>query len=232
MSSTSFGTCPNSTKTHLRTKGAIFDTDEKFSILHPSVRGALLTKESDSSFAEAHTGFNSEPTQREDEGEDQENEVEDERDCEECKVESRREGTHTGAWHMDGMTRTNTLIQCRVTSLNMRANTRNMWRVRLFCSKKVLVKEDDLGEPTSFLDHVYLGWTQRQCEISKDIVVNYRTLFESRISTGGSEQLPYSENFRISSWSYYKESHDKESSCEEMCGAVLWVGKQDDSTTI
>ena len=32
---------------------------------------------------------------------------------------------------------------------------------------KVLNKEVDLGEPTSFLDHVYLGCTQRQCEISK-----------------------------------------------------------------
>ena len=30
---------------------------------------------------------------------------------------------------------------------------------------KVLNKELDLGEPTSFLDHVYLGCTQRQCEI-------------------------------------------------------------------
>ena len=37
---------------------------------------------------------------------------------------------------------------------------------------KVLNKEVDLGEPTSFLDHVYLGCTQRQCEISKDIVDN------------------------------------------------------------
>ena len=32
---------------------------------------------------------------------------------------------------------------------------------------KVLVKEVELGEPTSFLDHVFLGCTQRQCEISK-----------------------------------------------------------------
>ena len=39
---------------------------------------------------------------------------------------------------------------------------------------KVFNKEVDLGEPTSFLDHVYLGCTQRQCEISKDIVDNYR----------------------------------------------------------
>ena len=64
---------------------------------------------------------------------------------------------------------------------------------------KVLSKEIDLGEPTSFLDHVYLGCTQRQCKISKDIVDNYRTMFESRISAGATEKLTYSENFRISS---------------------------------
>ena len=49
---------------------------------------------------------------------------------------------------------------------------------------KVLNKEVDLGEPTSFLDHVYLGCTQRQCEISKDIVDNYSTMYESLISAG------------------------------------------------
>ena len=46
---------------------------------------------------------------------------------------------------------------------------------------KVLNKEVDLGEPTSFFDHVFLGCTQRQCEISKDIVDTNRTMFESRI---------------------------------------------------
>ena len=52
---------------------------------------------------------------------------------------------------------------------------------------KLLNKEVDLGESTSFLDHVYLGCTQRQCEISKDIVDNYRTMFESRISAESRE---------------------------------------------
>ena len=47
---------------------------------------------------------------------------------------------------------------------------------------KVLNKEVELQKPTSFLDHVYLGCAQRQCEVSKDIVDNYRTMFESRIS--------------------------------------------------
>ena len=58
---------------------------------------------------------------------------------------------------------------------------------------KVLNKEVDLGEPTSFLHHVYLVCTQGQCEISKDIVDNYRTMLESRISAGATEKLPCSE---------------------------------------
>ena len=52
---------------------------------------------------------------------------------------------------------------------------------------KVLNKEVDLGEPTSFFDHENLGCTQRQCEISKDIVDNYSNMFESRISAGATK---------------------------------------------
>ena len=74
---------------------------------------------------------------------------------------------------------------------------------------KLLNKEIDLEEPTSFLDHVYLGCTQRQCEISKDIVDNYRTMFESRISVEATEKLPCSEILSISSWSYDMEGHAK-----------------------
>ena len=80
---------------------------------------------------------------------------------------------------------------------------------------KVLNKEVDLGEPTSFLDHVYLECTQRQCDISKDIVDNLRTMFESRISPGATEKLPCSENQSISSWSYDMEGHAKK--CVEQC---------------
>ena len=60
-------------------------------------------------------------------------------------------------------------------------------------------KEVDFGQPTSFLDHVHLGCTQRQFENSKDIVDNYRTMFVSRISAGGVEELPFPQNLRISS---------------------------------
>ena len=48
------------------------------------------------------------------------------------------------------------------------------------CGKKVLMKDVDLGKPTSFLDHVYLGCTQRECHISKDIADNCGSVFESR----------------------------------------------------
>ena len=82
---------------------------------------------------------------------------------------------------------------------------------------KVLSKEVDLGEPTSFLDHENLRCTQRQCEISKDTVDNYRTMFESRLSAGATEKLPCSENLSISSWSYDMEGHVKKC-VERYCG--------------
>ena len=80
-------------------------------------------------------------------------------------------------------------------------NIDRMWNVHM--------KELDLGEPTSFLDHVFLGWTQRECETSKDIVDNYRNMFESKISAGATEKLPCSENLSISSWSCDPEGHAK-----------------------
>ena len=58
---------------------------------------------------------------------------------------------------------------------------------------KVLMKEFDLGEPTSFFDHVYLRCTQRECQTSKDIVDNYRNMLESKIYARTTEKPPYSE---------------------------------------
>ena len=78
-----------------------------------------------------------------------------------------------------------------ITLAGKKQNINPMW--------KLLNKEVDLGEPTSFLDYVYLGCTQRQCKISKDIVDNHRNTFESRISAACTEKLPCSENLSISS---------------------------------
>ena len=81
------------------------------------------------------------------------------------------------------------------------------------------MKDVDLVEPTSFLDHVYLGCTQGERQISKDIVDNYRNVFESKISARVKEKLPVSEksDANISSWSYEMEGHAKkcvERDCE------------------
>ena len=59
------------------------------------VRGLVLAKAPNSSFAEVHWVLLIEPTHVEDEDEDQENENEDERDGEECRVESRRVDNNT-----------------------------------------------------------------------------------------------------------------------------------------
>ena len=53
---------------------------------------------------------------------------------------------------------------------------------------KMLMKNVDLGEPTSFLDHVYSGCTQRECQTSKDVVDKNRNMLESRISVGALEK--------------------------------------------
>ena len=39
-----------------------------------------------------------------------------------------------------------------------------------------------LDEPTSFLDHVYLGCIERQCKPNETIIEQYTKMFESRIS--------------------------------------------------
>ena len=52
-------------------------------------------------------------------------------------------------------------------------------------------------------------------------------MLESRIPTEWTGKLPLSESFRFSSWSSVMEGHAK-----KMCGAILWVGEQDDSTTL
>ena len=55
---------------------------------------------------------------------------------------------------------------------------------------KNLMKLVDLGEPTSFLDNVYLGHTQRECKPNENIIDQYREMFESRISAAATERLP------------------------------------------
>ena len=91
---------------------------------------------------------------------------------------------------------------------------------------KVLDKEVDLGEPTSFLDHVYLGCTQRQCEISKMLWIKTEPCLDPEFPQ---EQLKNYHARKIF------EFHHGPSTWKGMPRNVwndLWVGKQDDSTTL
>ena len=47
----------------------------------------------------------------------------------------------------------------------------------------------DIDEPTSFLDHVHLGCTQRECKPTESNVAQYKKMFESRIYAVATEKL-------------------------------------------
>ena len=74
---------------------------------------------------------------------------------------------------------------------------------------KKLMKDVGIEEPTSFLDHVYLGCTQRECKPNEKIIGQYNKMFESRISAGATEKLPGWDKPRAktSAWSYDMEGH-------------------------
>ena len=52
-----------------------------------------------------------------------------------------------------------------------------------------LMKLVDLGEPTSFLDHVYVRCTQLECNPNACVIEEYRKMFESRTSVGSNNFL-------------------------------------------
>ena len=92
---------------------------------------------------------------------------------------------------------------------------------------KVLNKEVDLGEPTSFLDHVYSG-------------MHSKTMWNKQRYCGQLQSHVWIANFRGRNWktsilrefSYFFVVLWYGRSCQEMCGTILWVSKQDDSTTL
>ena len=77
------------------------------------------------------------------------------------------------------------VLSVYVDDINMAGKKQNMalmW--------KKLMKNVDINEPTSFLDHVYLGCTQRECKPNETIIEQKTKMFESRISAGATEKLP------------------------------------------
>ena len=73
------------------------------------------------------------------------------------------------------------------------------------------MKHVDLEKPTTFLDQVYLGFTQRECGPDSSLVDGYRKMFESQMSAGATEKLPDSGkmNSSVIPWSYDMEGPAK-----------------------
>ena len=61
----------------------------------------------------------------------------------------------------------------------------------------------------SFLDHVHLECTQRECKPNEGMVDEYRHMFESRISAAATEKVHESKKIGANA------THEK--ICEDMC---------------
>ena len=91
-----------------------------------------------------------------------------------------------------------------------------------------LMKNVDIEEPTSFLDHVYLGCTQRECKPNEKIIGQYNKMFESRISVGANREITRMGKTSRKNFSVVLR-HGR--TCSKMRGTVLRIGKQKDGAT-
>ena len=78
------------------------------------------------------------------------------------------------------------------------------------------MKNVDIEEPTSFLEHVYFRM-HRECKPNGKIIEQYNKMFESRIS-GATEKLSGWDKLsaKTSAWSYDMEGHARKSA-ERYC---------------
>ena len=78
------------------------------------------------------------------------------------------------------------ILSVYVDDIEVAAKTQNkapMW--------KTMLKVVDLGEPTTFLDNMYLGCTQRECKQNEIVIERHQEMLESRISARATEKLPW-----------------------------------------
>ena len=112
------------------------------------------------------------------------------------------------------------LLSVHVDDIKMAGKKQNlapMW--------KKLMKDVDIEEPVSFLDHVYLGCTQQECKPNEKIISQYNKMFESRIFCWSNREITRMgqtsrENFSV------VLRHGRTGS--KMRGAVLRIGTQED----
>ena len=89
---------------------------------------------------------------------------------------------------------------------------------------KVLMKQVDFGEPTSFLDHVYFGCIPREYGTSRDIVDNKRNMFESRTFAGATEKKKHLARRNLMRTSLHNRVIGHEKICVERC--CEWLTKR------
>ena len=93
-----------------------------------------------------------------------------------------------------------------VDDINMTGKKHNLEPMR-----KSLMKHVDLEKPTQFLDQVNLRCTQHDCKPNKNLVDEYRKMFESLTSAGAVERLPRSGDVhaKITAWTQDIEGRAK-----------------------
>ena len=92
---------------------------------------------------------------------------------------------------------------------------------------KKLMEDVDFEEPTSFLDHVYLGCTQRRCKPNEKINRPYNKMFESRFFCCSNREITRTEQI---SRKHFSVVLRRGRTCSKMRGTVLRIGKQDGPT--
>ena len=110
--------------------------------------------------------------------------------------------------------------QCMWMTSNWLARNKISIRCGKYSTKKLTWENQHL----SLIMYTW-GALKDNAKLCKDIVENYRTMFESRISAGATEKLPCSDNLRISSWSYDMEGHAKKC-VERYCELAIKTAQQ------
>ena len=80
------------------------------------------------------------------------------------------------------------------------------------------MKNVEIEEPTTFLDHVFLECTKRESEPNEKIIERWNKILKSCVTAGAGEKLPGLEKPRpqTAAWSYDMEGHARKS-VERFC---------------
>ena len=103
-------------------------------------------------------------------------------------------------------------LETRIILVDVRWRHQNIKKeVEYSVHEEKLMKIIDLEESTSFFDHLYLWYTQRDCKPIETIIEEYTMMLESRISAEATEKLlswekPYA---KTTAWSYDMEGHTR-----------------------